>query len=531
MSKVKEYLKENYILVIAFAVASIAEVVVFWPTMCADYLSYDSSYQYALTQHTVSEIWQLLPYDYSPPFYAIALKLYCNIFGTSLLAMRSFSLFAFVGIYFMSTFPMNALFGKKSALVCLVMTFSTKNILNTSHEIRPTIYAFFFFIAVAVYAGIVFYQGKRYAYICLTVFSVLAMYTHNFSLVGTFSIYIVLLLFMLFKKEWKKLRNVFISGCICAVLYIPWLGVILSQISNVQSHYWETSCGFSDVLSWIFTDYKNSYSNNLISDIISLMISILLALVLFKHIDFKKLKGAKTFKGVVRFAADKSVYTNILFLLLCLVLSIVIMEFVSIFMHNIRSQRYYYIFAMMWIVILSAIIGNLGDKACCAIFSVLMVVNHIMNIAYVNEKIKNADMTEIVEEVNKRNPDGNVCFVHFHEHSLGIMCYYFPEADHYVCDETFTVLRTYDVFPSNVVYVGGVDNIWNYTDSFYMFKNKWKSSHDQAFLVDELERMNDNEIIDIDAYKMPFEIFGKDFDFAEAVYTGEKTTDKTEVTQ
>lgn len=523
MSRVKAYLNENLILVIAFIAALVLEAAVVFPIMCGDYLNYDSSYQYALTQHTLPEIWRLLPYDYSPPFYAIALKLYCMVFGSSLLAMRSFSLFAIFGIYFISTFPMNTLFGKKAALICLTLTFTIKNVLLLSNEIRPTIFAFFFFEAVAVYAGIVFSKGKRYSYICLTVFSVLAMYTHNVALVGAFSVYVVLLLFMLITGNWKKFRNVLISGCICGVLYLPWLRVILSQISNVSTHYWQTPSGFSDSIYWVFTDYKKSYAGFIIPELVHLAVIIIVLIALFKHVDFKKIKGAKNFNGLFHLAQDKSVYINILFLLLCIFFSIAIMEMVSTFIHNIRSERYYYIFAMAWMVILSAIVGRFGNKVWCVIFAVLMITNHAINVAYIKSDIDNSDMGKIVEEIKRRSPDGDIEFVHFHEYSLGIMYYYFPDAKHYVCNETFTVLGTYDVFSSNVIDIGSsIDNIWNYTDSFYMFKNKWGNSDEQIFLVDALERMNDNEIVDIRVYRMGYEVFAKDFELAEAVYTGEK---------
>lgn len=522
MLKAKAYLKENPMLVIAFAVASIIEIAVIFPIMSEDYLSYDSSYQYGLTQHSFSEILELLPYDYSPPFYAIALKLYCMVFGNSLFAMRTFTLFAIIGVYFISTFPMNTLFGKRSALICLMATFATTNILFTIHEIRPINYAFFFFEAVAVYAGIVFSKGTRYSYICLTFFSVLAMYTHNVSLVGTFAIYVALLLFVLLAKNWKRLRNVFICGCICAALYLPWLSVILSQISNIQDHYWVTPCTFSDACHWLFYSYQNSYLSDIISDLIHLLIILIIIAALLRHIDFKKLKGAKTFREVLRLPTEKSVYLDIAFLLLCFVLSVGIMELISEFVYNIRSERYYFILAMIWIMILSAILGRIGNKACCAAFAVIMLTNHAFNAAYLKQGLDVANMTEIVEDVQRRNPDGNISFLHLHEYSLGVMSYYFPDATHYVCNETFTVTRTFDVFSSDVVDIGSIDNIWDYTDSFYAFKNKWDNFGLGKYLADELERMNNNEVTDIGSYAIPYRIFENDFEFVEVAYTGEK---------
>ena len=522
MSKIKAYLKENLVLVIAFAAASLIEIAVIFPAiLCCDYLSYDSAYQYGLNSHTLSEIWALLPYDYSPPFYALALKLYSMVFGNSLVTLRAFSLVAIVGIYFLSTFPMNTIFGKRSALTCLVTAFACTNIFNISHEIRPTIFGFFLFEAVAVYAGIVFSKDARYSYICLTVFSVLAMYTHNVAMVGTFAVYVVLVLFMLITKDWKRFKKVFISGCICAVLYLPWLSVLLTQSSNVQEHYWTAKSGFMDVTSWVFSDYASSHVNFIIPEAIRLIVIVVFVFVLFRHINFKNLKTAKTLGEAVRLKADKPVcLKNIMFFVMCLALSLAVMELVVIFMRNIRADRYYHILAMIWLIILSAFLGNYGHKAVCAVLAVLIITNHAMNLVQFRQAIDGANIKEMIAEIRSREPDGDISFVHFHEHSLGIMYYYFPEATHYVCDETFTVLGTYDVFPGKVIEIGNIDNIWDYTDRFYMFKNKWKISDSDISIVGELERMNDNEIADIGIYFMPYAAFNGTFELSEAVHTG-----------
>lgn len=524
MSKIKAYLKENLVLVIAFAAASLIEIAVIFPAiLCCDYLSYDSAYQYGLNSHTLSEIWALLPYDYSPPFYALALKLYSMVFGNSLVALRAFSLVAIVGIYFLSTFPMNTIFGKRSALTCLITAFACNNILGIAHEIRPTIYGFFLFEAVAVYAGIVFSKGTRYSYICLTIFSVLAMYTHNVAMVGTFAVYMTLVLFMLITKDWKRFKKIFISGCICAVLYLPWLSVLLTQSSNVQEHYWTTKSGFKDVTAWIFSDYMYSNVSFIIPEAIRLTIIVLFIFVLFRHINFKKLKTAKTLGEAVRFKVDKPVcLKNILFFVICLALSLAVMELVVIFMRNIRASRYYYILAMIWFIILSAFLGNYGHKVICAIFALLILTNYTINLMQLKQAIDIADIKEMVEEIHSREADGDISFVHLHEHSLGIMYYYFPEATHYVCDETFTVLGTYDVFPGQVIEIGNIDNIWDYTDRFYTFKNKWQTPDVNISVVDELERMNDNEIVDIGVYFMPYAAFSGKFELSEVVHTDGK---------
>lgn len=69
--------------------------------------------------------------------------------------------------------------------------------------------------------------------------------------------------------------------------------------------------------------------------------------------------------------------------------------------------------------------------------------------------------------------------MHIHEWSLGIMMYYFPDAEHYVCDDTWCVLNTLDVFPTEVTDVGNVENIYKYQKKFFVFGDPFPDSHYQ----------------------------------------------------
>ena len=54
-------------------------------------VDYDSSYQYFLCQHSWKDMFDLLLKDYSPPLYAIVLKAYSLIIGTSIIRPGSFA--------------------------------------------------------------------------------------------------------------------------------------------------------------------------------------------------------------------------------------------------------------------------------------------------------------------------------------------------------------------------------------------------------------------------------------------------------
>ena len=122
---------------------------------------------------------KLLPEDYSPPLYTLLLKLWTYIFGSSLLAMRSFSILIIWGLIFLAAFPVRAAFGKRASVICMLLyTLSYVNFLLVP-EIRPTVLAYFLTAACAIYMYLALFKGYHYAYICMTVFAILGMYTHK----------------------------------------------------------------------------------------------------------------------------------------------------------------------------------------------------------------------------------------------------------------------------------------------------------------------------------------------------------------
>ncbi len=539
MSKVIKYLKENYILVIMFVTLSVIEIAFIFPIMYGDHIQYDSSYQYGLTLHSIPEIQKLIPEDYSPPFYALALKIYCMAFGYSLVTMRTFSIIAVVGMLFISAFPVNTLFGKRSAAFCVIITFCSQIMLNLIHEIRPTIFAMFFYMAAAVYAGVAYSTEKKYSFVCLAVFSILAMYTHYIALLGVFCIYVVLLLFSLVAKKRRKFLSFFITGGICGILYLPWLKIVLTQTSHVKNdnYYWVSNKSISDAIRWITTLlFKNNISEYsalgyTIEYFLKLLIAVFFVIMLIKHLNLKKIGASGCFKDIIKPIAEKNVYVNILLIVSFLLAVFAAMEIVFIFVRNIRTARYYFILSALWIVILSAAIGNFGNKFISIAVSVMLFINNAMNISHIIQDKNNANMTQIVDDINAISGNEEICFLHFHEATLGIASYYFPNATHYVFDDTATVLRDLSVFNTEVINIGNVDNIWDYTDKCYVFTNVFENFDYEKSAEEEFSRMNNNEIVYIKSYTMAYNVYYKDFGLAEVHYTGEKVQNNSEVSQ
>ncbi len=84
---------------------------------------------------------------------------------------------------------------------------------------------------------------------------------------------------------------------------------------------------------------------------------------------------------------------------------------------------------------------------------------------------------EMVSDFLDGTREEELHFLHVHEWSFAIAFYYFPNANHYVIDKTWTALNGLSVFAypgsAGVIDIGDAANIAAYTDEFYIFDQKF----------------------------------------------------------
>ncbi|WP_455529734.1 hypothetical protein [Ruminococcus sp.] len=475
MPETKSFYKSEKFYFILFVLLSAVGILIDIPYCHDGVIKYDSTYQYFLTLHPWNEIWRLLPEDYSPPLYALLLKLVCVIFGHTLKVMRFTNSIVIVGLVFLSMFPIRKAFGAKTGIVAAAGFICTSVNSFLFNEIRPTYLAYFFLTANAVYAYLAFFEGKRSYYVLHGLFTLLCMYTHNIAMLGALAIYILVLLFSVIKKDKKRFLSFFISGCICAVLYLPWLTVVLKQFGNVTDHYWkEDFFPIYKIKEYCITSILYFNSPKLLSAVIensfSLLFKLLILFFILKNINIKGIKKLSDIKSSPLFSDEKRAsYFKGLFVLLLFLFPLLLFEITLRTVYPFVAIRYYLLFTGPAIIFLSIVFTKIEKR----IVPILCIAALIANTAVIRidarASIQTAGFPELVDRIEEENPDGNICFLHSHEFSLGIMSYFFPNATHYVYDGTWTVLNDLSVFPNEPVNIGELDNIKKYTDHFYTF--------------------------------------------------------------
>ena len=415
-------------------------------------ITYDSTYEYFLIRHPFNEMWNLIPEDYSPPLYSVILKLFAELFGYSLPVLRLFSYFSFVGMLYLAVFPVKRLFGEKVSVFCtLLYATSTVNYVYTV-DIRPATFAYFFSTAVVIYSLLTKVEDKPRNYVILCLFSVLAVYTHYVSLVFAFSIYLICIVDCLIKKHYKQIIRYLLCGAVITISYAPWLIVLIRQTKNVHSHFWADELNSNIIIGLInvfvkpFSSFDWGYciAGNLL--IISFTIAVIL-FVLKKNTNIERSK--------------------IIFLLSEIFISLLIFQIV-VDSFKIPAPRYYYIFSGTALLVAAVLITELIRKRIVIIsLSAACLINCSLNCIHMY-KLRDDNVYQLmVSDYTANANEEDLVFLHYQEFSMGIFSYYFPNAKHYISDETATVIREFSVFPTNITNVGDSNNIWKYTDDFY----------------------------------------------------------------
>ncbi len=272
--------------------------------------------------------------------------------------------------------------------------------------------------------------------------------------------YGILLLFSLFKKNYKKCVNILTSGITCAIAYIPNLIMLIHQYSNVQNNYWSSinedfSCVITESLLINFYSFKNS--------IVGLVIFLaFIFLCIFLLLRYAAKKNEKK--------NSDQVIDNV-FLLLIYWFPVSMYWLITRFAVHVFAERYLNMFAFIALLEVIIFISKIDKKHIIScILTLTVMLNFIMATIYFRHAYDGPTINDTVKLIKEENADETqLSFVHTHEWTLGIMMYYFPNANHYITDDFFTVLNTYDIFPSSVININDPDNIENYCDEFYTF--------------------------------------------------------------
>ena len=474
----------------------------FFILMCSyDSITFDSSYSFFLNKHSFADFFDYLYTDYSPPLYPVLLKIHSFIFGESLISLRAVSIPLFSLLFFTTLFPLRRLLGVEcSILSSILLLFSSYNI-YLGIEIRPTIAGFVLSTCTVIYAMLVYYDNRISDTVLLILFSVLSMYTHNVSLVFTFCIYAILIIKSIINHKRNSAMKYLICGVSVSLLYTPWLIILLHQMDKVSSIYWISDISTYQIIDTVF--WGGVFDSQIPFPVRIFFISLIAIYPLIILLITMNKETHKLSKDRIKSLFPKLDQT--ITLLTITLLSIVFYYYAfKILLKPSFASRHFLIFYGAGTIIIAAVLTVYKkNRPIPAILSIFVIISFIINRYPLYRGFELSQKSDMMNTISS-NTTSDVVFLHFNTDSVGVSYYYFPNAKHYISPDIHTALQSFDVFSSDIDHLDDNENIWQETDSFFIYN---LLSFDNYDPIDYYSCFFDNENITIQVlgeYWLPY---------------------------
>ena len=225
-----------------------------------DSLWFDEAYSVGIARQPWGNLLISTINDVHPILYYVLLKLYSLICGTSVIALRIFSVIPIILLAIFSFVKIRKKFGEKVSFYFNLVLLLLPVTMHYGSQIRMYSLAMLFVTITAVYAYLAYKNNKKKDWIIFAVASICSAYTHYFALF-TIGIINILLLFFIIREKKELLKRWFIYGAIQIICYLPGALIFFMQSSRVANGFW-ISVQYPDIITQIieffFLDSINS---------------------------------------------------------------------------------------------------------------------------------------------------------------------------------------------------------------------------------------------------------------------------------
>ena len=193
--------------------------------------------------------------DIHPLGYYTTLWMWMKVFGQSLVAVRSLSIFAgLVSVYLVYLIALEATSDTQIAYLSMLFAALAPFQIHYAQEIR--MYAFLaMWLLLATYAYQCGARGGNWKWwVLFSISAALAQYSHNLA-----AFYLVsLALLPVLQKNWIAVRGTALGGILALILYSPWLIQLPAQFTKVQNSYWVDRPDVSKIFTLLLVYITNT---------------------------------------------------------------------------------------------------------------------------------------------------------------------------------------------------------------------------------------------------------------------------------
>lgn len=245
----------------------------------------DEAFTYFMSKQPFFKIISSTALDFNPPFYYFIMKLWMILFGSSEVALRSFSLICFaLSVYIVSLIFENIMhFSIKKTIFYSFLFLINPFLLYFAFEARM-----YSMLLLLTLASLYFLLMKRYKFWFFV--SLVGLYTHYFFIFNIIGQFIA---FYLSKFKVKEKKIFIKSVTILAFSFFPWVVFVSKNLFTNTGSFWFSKIRIEDFIQLPmmiltgFDNYQKYYGSNYI---IAIFISWIIFIFVLINNEYKKKK-------------------------------------------------------------------------------------------------------------------------------------------------------------------------------------------------------------------------------------------------
>ncbi len=206
-------------------------------TALTNNLWYDEGYTAALVSHPVRELIEITSKDVHAPFYYILLKAFYTLCGGGMnyWSLKLFSLLFMTAYLFMGKYEVKRLYDEQTAVYFMLFSILMPSMCVQAGNARMYAMGLFFFTASGFLACEILRRSSLKKWVLFCICSICSVYSHTFTMLETFLLYLILLAVLLYQKKYTLLKWYFGCGITVAACYGGWLMVLYRQLQGRAS--------------------------------------------------------------------------------------------------------------------------------------------------------------------------------------------------------------------------------------------------------------------------------------------------------
>ncbi len=197
----------------------------------------DEGFTMELVRGNLKEVIAGTAEDVHPPLHYLWTKLFYTIFGFNIPMMKVSAILPMIVLMVYMAVAVKKWFGEKAAFLALLFVCCIPCSMRLIVQIRMYSFTLLFVTMCGIAAYAAYVRSEKKDWILLIVGAVGAAYTHYFAFVAVLFALGYLFLAICIKNR-KLLKPWLISVVVMLILYLPWLGSFIGQITRVGGSYW-----------------------------------------------------------------------------------------------------------------------------------------------------------------------------------------------------------------------------------------------------------------------------------------------------